>query len=148
MKMKVKVSLYNAHNAVIRWRILTSANVNWLIFALAVSFRDIIVSNMWPWKFRPRSRSTTFAMFSFDWKYLTSIKVIHIRHCSLALTIFETLTFQNWCPWKRRSRSWYMTFAVAPFDGKYIASYLMAIVMFALSHTICEIIAKLIKCQG
>ena len=48
-------------------------------------------------------------------------------------------------PWKYRSRSWCTTFAMTPYDGKYLTSYLMAIVMFAL--TICEILAKIIKYQ-
>ena len=60
------------------------------------------------------------------WKISTSIKV-KLEHFSLTLTIFEIFTF------------------VAPFDGKYIASYLMAIVIYALFLAICEIIAQLIK---
>ena len=35
---------------------------------------------------------------------------------------------------------------MAPFDGKYLISYLMAIVTFALSITICEILTNIIKC--
>ena len=40
------------------------------------------------------------------------------------------------------------TIAWAPFDGKYLTSYMMAIVMFALSLTICEIFTKIIKYQS
>ena len=36
---------------------------------------------------------------------------------------------------------------MAPVDGNYLTSYLIAIVMFALSLTICEKLAKIIKCQ-
>ena len=35
-----------------------------------------------------------------------------------------------------------------PFDGKYMTSYLMVIVIFALSLTVCEIFAKQGKCQN
>ena len=37
---------------------------------------------------------------------------------------------------------------MAPSNGKYMTSYLMAIAMFALSLTVCEIFAKLEKCQN
>ena len=40
------------------------------------------------------------------------------------------------------------TFAVAPFDGKYLTSFLIVIVMFALSLTNYEIFANQEKCQN
>ena len=40
-----------------------------------------------------------------------------------------------------------MTLAITSFDGKYMTSYLMGIVMFALTLTIYEIFAKFIKCK-
>ena len=45
-------------------------------------------------------------------------------------------------------RSWRRTYAVAPFDCKYQTSYLMAIVMFALSATIFEIFTNQEKGQN
>ena len=36
---------------------------------------------------------------------------------------------------------------MTPFDGEFMTSYLMAIVMFALCLTMCEIFTKVIKCQ-
>ena len=37
---------------------------------------------------------------------------------------------------------------MTPFDGKFLTSYLMSLVMFALSLTIYEIFANQIKCQN
>ena len=80
------------------------------------------------------------------WHILTSIKIV-LGHFSLALTIIEIFRFQNVWSWKWWSRLWCTTFAVTPFNGKYITSYLIAIVMFALSHTIYVIFANQRKCQ-
>ena len=41
-----------------------------------------------------------------------------------------------------------MTFVIVTFDGKYATSYLMAIVMFDLSHTVYEIFANEEQCQN
>ena len=49
--------------------------------------------------------------------------------------------------WKCKPRLRCTTFAMAPFDGKYLTCNLMAMVMLALSLTICEIFAKIIKYQ-
>ena len=37
---------------------------------------------------------------------------------------------------------------MAPFDGKYTTSYLVAMVMFTPSLTVCEIFVKQEKCQN
>ena len=84
---------------------------------------------------RGREGSTTFAMVTFSGKYRPP------------LGDFEIFTFQSSWPWKCRSMSRCTAFAVAPFNGKYPTFCVMAIVMFALSLTICEIFAKLIKCR-
>ena len=36
---------------------------------------------------------------------------------------------------------------MAPFQDKYLTSYVMALVMFALSLNICEIFSRIIKCR-
>ena len=51
-------------------------------------------------------------------------------------------------PWKYRSKSRCTTLVMTPFDGKWMISYPMEIVMFALSLTICEIFAKMLKCKS
>ena len=81
------------------------------------------------------------------WQISTSIKVV-LEHFSLALTVFEILTFQNLWPWKCRSRSGRTTFKVIRFNGKYATFYLLAIVTFALSLTIYEIFANREKCKN
>ena len=43
---------------------------------------------------------------------------------------------------KCSSMSYCTAFAVAPFDGKYSTSYIMTIIMFALSLTVCNILAN------
>ena len=68
-----------------------------------------------------------------QWRISTSTKVTY-EHFSLALTVFEIFTFQNSWHWKCRSRSFCTTFAVSPFDRIFLTSYLMAIVMFAVSN--------------
>ena len=45
-------------------------------------------------------------------------------------------------PWKSWSMLGTIAFAMVPFDGKYMTSYLMAIVMFALTLIIYEVYAK------
>ena len=54
----------------------------------------------------------------------------------------ELLTIKNSWPWNFSWMSRCTIFAIAPFDSKYTASYLMAIVMFALSILVCEIFAN------
>ena len=68
----------------------------------------------------------------------TSIKVI-LENFLLVLTVFEIFTIKDSRPWKCRSKSWCTTFTVAPIDGKCPNSYLMAIVVFALSLIIYDI---------
>ena len=47
-----------------------------------------------------------------------------------------------------KSKSRRTSFPVAPFDGKYLTSYLMVIVMVALSLTVDEIFAHQEECQN
>ena len=134
----------------------SSANINLCkshathFFAIALMVSEILTFQIWDWKFWSRSRSTTIAIMvngSARRQISTSIKVVR-EHFPLTLAVFEIFTCQSSWPWKCRSRSWCKKFAVAPFCGRYTTSYLMAIVMFALSLTICKIYAKLIKCQN
>ena len=78
-------------------------------------------------------RSCTWAFF------LSALTVLHI----LNIIWFSGILW----PWKYRSRSRCTTFAMTPFDGNYLTFYLMSMVILALSLTICEIFAKIIKCQ-
>ena len=86
---------------------------------------------------------------SIRWMISTSIKSYLVlfasSHCFqiLNITWFPEIVW----PWKYISRR-RTTFALAPFDGKYLTSYLMALVMLALSLTICEIFAKILQCQS
>ena len=62
---------------------------------------------------------------------------------------FRTIHISKLWPIKCRSRSWLTAFAVASFDGKSPTSYLMAIVMFALSLTVYEIFTEIyLKNEG
>ena len=99
-----------------------------------------LVKIVWPWKFRPRSWSTTFAMVPFDGKY-QPVWNPYLSSFSLALTVFEIFTFQNVWPWKYRSSLWRTTFAMAKFNGKCSNSDMMTIVLFSLSFTVYEIFA-------
>ena len=72
---------------------------------------------------------------------------LSIAVCEICSYI-EILTFQNSWPWKCRSRSWCTSFSVASVDGKYMTSYPIAIVMVALTLTVCEIFAKQEKIQN
>ena len=55
----------------------------------------------------------------------------------------EIFIFKNSWPWNCWSSTRYTTVTVAPFDGKFPTSYLMVIVMFALSLTVYEIFANI-----
>ena len=66
------------------------------------------------------------------WQMSTSIKLKH-EHFSLDLMVFEIFTFQNSWHWKCRSRSWHTAYAVSLFKGKHQTSYMMVIIMLALS---------------
>ena len=70
LKMQVKVTMYNIRSA-IRWQIpdfLSDSNSNICNFFLRFLLK-IATSKVCPSKFRSRSRSTIFAMISFDDKY-------------------------------------------------------------------------------
>ena len=116
------------------------ANVNrykiraWSFFANSHRLRYIHIWKFATWKCRRRLWHTIFAMAPFDGK------------CRPRLwhTIFAMAPFDGKC----RPRLWHTIFAMAPFDGKYQTSYLTAIVMFALSLTVYEIFANLIKCEN
>ena len=67
-----------------------------------------------------------------QWQISTSIKVI-LENFSLALTVFELFT--KFVTLKMPVKVMMYNIHSGTFDGKYLASYLMAIVMFALSLT-------------
>ena len=78
-----------------------------------------------------------------QWSHNSNIyKRDHWAFFSLALTVFKIFTFKNSWHWKCRSWSWHKIFVVAPFDGECLTSNLMAIVMFALSLLVYEILEK------
>ena len=78
-------------------------------------------------------------MVVFEGKYDPQQKSYKAAIFAIALTVFEIFAFQKSWPWKCMSKSWYTTFAVASFDSKYVTSYLMAMVIFALSHCLWDI---------
>ena len=120
------VTMYNIRNGEIRWQISTSIKVILEHFFLAftvfqklniIRFPDIL----WHWKYRSRSRCTTFAMAPFDGKYLTS-RLMVIVGFALSLTtcdIFsKIIKCQTFWPWKWRSRSRGRRTGLVPFDWK------------------------------
>ena len=68
----------------------------------------IIPEMLWPWKYRSRSRCTTFSMAPFDGKCLTSYLITTVMF-AISLTICEIITkiikCKKFWPWKWRSRS-------------------------------------------
>ena len=76
VKIQVKVRVYKIHNGTIWWPISTSIKVPLEHFSLALTIFQIYIiwfpEIVWPWKYRSRSRCTTFALAPFDGKYLTS----------------------------------------------------------------------------
>ena len=60
---------------------------------------------------------------------------------------FRDINVSSIWSWKCRSTPRCTTVEMTLFDDKYIISYFIAVVMFAPSFTLCEIFAKIIKCQ-
>ena len=95
--MLVKVKKYNIRNGPIRWRISTSEH---FLLALAV-FQILAFPILRPWKYKSRSRCTTFAMVLLDDEYqpLYFIKVILAHffassHCFSHISIFNFVTLK------------------------------------------------------
>ena len=74
--------------------------------------------------------------------YCVPIRIVDPLEFYDYVVFCEIFTFTNSWPWKCRSRSWCTTFEMTPFDCKYMTFYPMAIVIFALSLTVCEVCAK------
>ena len=79
---------------------------------------------------------------------IINVYKVMLEHFSLALAVFQIFETQIVLPWKGRSRSRRTTFAMAPYHVQYITSYLIAIVMFALSVNNFEIFVKQINCKS
>ena len=87
-------------------------------FSLALTVFEIFTfQNTWPWKYKSRSRCTTFAVAPIDDKYWTSYSIAIVIF-ALSLTIYEIAI---------------VIFALS------LTIYEIAIVIFALSLTIYEI---------
>ena len=71
----------------------------------------------------------------------------HNAHFCASSHRFSHINVANVWSWKFRSSSQSTMITVVTFDGKYMTSYLMAILMFALSITIYKIFTNQTKCQ-
>ena len=121
------------------------------IFALALTVFQIL-NIIWfsevlsPWNIG-QGRDVQHSQWRYSMANVNLYKDV-LEHFPLALTVFQILniSFPEILWPLKYMLSWRRTlFALAPFDGKYLTSYLMAIVMFALSITISEIFATIIK---
>ena len=141
--MNGKVTDYNIHN-----RRHSMANINlWkshmahFFCASSHRFRDFNVSY-----FYLENLGKGHGVQHLQWCHLMETKSNFINGVAcivvLVLTVSEILTLKNCWPWKCRSRSRCTTFAT---DGRYGASYLMVMMIFALSVTIYKIFATEIK---
>ena len=126
---------------------LPGGNSNVCIFPKLLLVK-IVTWKVWPWKCRSRSLGVQHSQWSHLMVNINLYKSHTWVYFMLALTLFEIFTFQNLWPWKCKLMSWCTIFAVAPFDGKCPTSYLMAIVMLALSLSVCKMLANLIKFQN
>ena len=120
LKMKIKNTDFNIYNGAIRLWISTSTKVMTCFCDRFHRLRYINVSNLWLWKLRSRSRSTTFAIVPFDGEYQP-----------LYLTVFEIYSrhdLENGDHIHEVHRS-----RMASLDGEYGTSFLTAMVMFYLS---------------
>ena len=69
-KMLVKVMMYNIYSSAIRWRISDFlSECSSIIYIFRRLLVKISTCKVWPWKFRSRSRNTTFVMVPFEGKY-------------------------------------------------------------------------------
>ena len=94
--MNVKVTEYINCNGPIRWQISTSIKIIHEHFSIALAaFQKFTFQNVRPWKWRSKTRCTTFAVVLFDGKYLTSYPMAIVM-----FEFFEILTL------KFMSRSW------------------------------------------
>ena len=80
-------------------------------------FRHINISNVRPWKFRPRSRVTTFIIIAFDGEQLSLFKSFD-AFFALAFNVFDIYNVSN-VTLKCRTRSRSAIFTVTPFDREY-----------------------------
>ena len=92
------INLYKSH-------ISTSLKVILDQFSLGLTVFEIFTFlNSWPWKCRPRSWCTTFAVAPFKSKYLTSDMMAIAMFAFSRVYLIKIATWKVW-PWKCRSRS-------------------------------------------
>ena len=81
------------------------------------------------------------------WSISASLNVTLMHFC-ISCHQFQDFNNLNCLPWKFRSRSWITTTVLMPFNGKYMTSYLMSMVMFALSVAMYNIFPNQLDCQN